>query len=177
MHKAASWAARGALLPAQLSPERILPIALSAMLFALLFREPATTLIRDWWSDANAGHGLLLAPIGLYLAWKRRVHPQARPQMVLGSLLLVLAILLRYGAGLAAELFTMRLSMLAAAVALVVYVWGVRQVLHWWLPVSLLVLSIPLPEVLVGTLALPLQFKASQMGAATCSCSPIELCS
>jgi exosortase len=38
--------------------------------------------------------------------------------------------------------------------------------MHWWLPVALLALSVPLPDMVMGALALPLQFKASQMGAA-----------
>jgi exosortase len=48
----------------------------------------------------------------------------------------------------------------------VVYYFGVRQVLHWWLPFVLLGLSVPLPELITQALSLPLQFKASQMGAA-----------
>jgi exosortase len=84
----------------------------------------------------------------------------------LGLVILAAAVLLRYLSGLAAELFTMRFSMLLAALALIVFYAGVRQVLHWWLPVILVLLSIPLPAVVVGSLALPLQFRASQMGAA-----------
>jgi exosortase len=48
----------------------------------------------------------------------------------------------------------------------VIYRLGVRQILKWWLSGALLLLSIPLPEVVLGTLALPLQLKASQWGAA-----------
>src|SRR5690606_31910470 len=39
-------------------------------------------------------------------------------------------------------------------------------VVSWWLPASLLVLAIPLPELVVTTLALPLQLRASELGAA-----------
>jgi exosortase len=38
-------------------------------------------------------------------------------------------------------------------------------VLAWWLPASLLALSVPLPDVILGSLALPLQLKASSLGA------------
>ncbi|HEY8509513.1 MAG TPA: exosortase/archaeosortase family protein, partial [Steroidobacteraceae bacterium] len=139
---------------------------IAALAFALLFHEPARTLVRDWLSDPDAGHGLLLAPLAFYLAWKRGLLSPARPQPLLGVFLLTAAVLLRYGSGLAAELFTMRASMIGAIMGLIVYVYGVRQLLHWWLPVALIILSIPLPDVVVGTLALPLQFKASQIGAA-----------
>jgi exosortase len=80
--------------------------------------------------------------------------------------LLVGAVLLRYVSGLAAELFTMRASLLGAGIGLVVFLGGVRQLIHWWLPTTLLALSIPLPAVVLGSLALPLQLKASQLGAA-----------
>jgi exosortase len=85
---------------------------------------------------------------------------------VLGIVLLVGAVLLRYLSGLAAELFTMRASLLGAGIGLVVFLGGIRQLLHWWLPTTLLALSIPLPSVVLGSLALPLQLKASQLGAA-----------
>jgi exosortase len=142
------------------------PYVVLAITFVVLFWQPLTTLGRDWWNDPDAGHGLLLAPIAVYLAWKRGRHPAARPQPWLGLALLVLAVMLRYLSGLAAELFTMRASLLAAGAALVVTYAGVRQLWHWWLPVSLLVLSIPLPAVILNTLALPLQLKASAWGAA-----------
>jgi exosortase len=73
---------------------------------------------------------------------------------------------LRCVAGLAAELFTMRASMIMALGGLTVYRFGVRQLVQWWLPFTLLCLSIPLPELVTQALALPLQFKASRMGAA-----------
>jgi exosortase len=86
--------------------------------------------------------------------------------MLLGVSMLVVAVVVRYMSGLAAELFTMRASMVLALGALTVYYFGFRQLLHWWLPFVLVSLSIPLPELVTQALALPLQFKASQMGAA-----------
>jgi exosortase len=38
--------------------------------------------------------------------------------------------------------------------------------MRWWLPAMLLFLSVPIPAVVMGSLALPLQLKASQFGAA-----------
>jgi exosortase len=65
----------------------------------------------------------------------------------------------------AAELFTMRCSTVLALGGIVVFYRGFRQLMHWWLPFLLVCLSIPLPELVTQALALPLQFKASQMGA------------
>src|SRR5215207_2323677 len=60
----------------------------------------------------------------------------------------------------------MRASIVMALAGLTVYNFGARQLLHWWLPFTLATLAIPLPELITQTLALPLQFKASEMGAA-----------
>ena len=138
----------------------------TAIAFGVLFAQPFAGLVRDWWTMPEAGHGLLLGPVAVWLAWRTGVRPDARPQPVLGLALLVTAVVLRCAAGLAAELFTMRASMIIALAALVVYRHGVRQLLRWWLPFTLAALSIPLPELVTQTLARPLQLRASRMGAA-----------
>jgi len=142
------------------------PALIAGLSFVVAFWQPMTTLLRDWWSDPEAGHGLLLFPVAVWLAWKRGRHPQAAPQPLAGTLILSAAVVLRYLSGLAAELFTMRGSLVGAIIGLVVFAWGVRQVLHWWLPLALLILSVPLPDVILGSLALPLQLRASEWGAA-----------
>jgi exosortase len=145
---------------------RLAAPAVTAVAFALLFWQPMTLLLRDWWLIPEAGHGLLLAPVAIWLAWKAGIRRDAAGNVGLGLILLVAAVLLRFVAGLAAELFTMRASIVLALGGLTVYHYGFRQLLHWWLPFLLACLSIPLPELITQALALPLQFKASQMGAA-----------
>lgn len=161
--------ATGAALTRRLSTigwREAAPAVGAAIAFGVLFWQPLTTLGRDWWSDPEAGHGLLLGPLAVFLAWRRGIRADAQAQPVLGLILLAAAVLLRYVSGLAAELFTMRASLLGAGIGLVVFLGGLRQLLHWWLPTTLLALSIPLPAVVLGSLALPLQLKASQLGAA-----------
>lgn len=141
------------------------PVLVAALAFALLFAQPFTTLARDWWSDPDAGHGLLLFPLALWLGWRAGRVADPRPQPALGLTILIGAIGLRYLGGLAAELFTMRVSMLGAFGGLIVYFLGLSQLRRWWLPLTLVALSIPLPAVVLGSLALPLQFRASELGA------------
>lgn len=145
---------------------RLLPLAVTGIVFVLLFWHAAILLGRDWWTNPDAGHGLLLTPVAIWLAWKKGWVADARPNLVLGSLVLFGAVLLRVASELASELFTMRFSMVAALVGLVVFHRGVRQAVAWWLPFLLLTLAIPLPELITSTLALPLQFQASELGAA-----------
>jgi len=143
-----------------------IPIALAAAAFVILFAQPAQALVRDWWTDSEAGHGLLLAPLAVWLAWRSRPPRPWAPNPVLGTTLLVAAVLLRYLSGLAAELFTLRFSMVIALAGLTVFWVGDRQLRKWWLPFALLTLSIPLPALVTNALTLPLQFKASALGAA-----------
>jgi len=145
--------------------KNLAPLIVAALAFIILFWEPIITLGRDWWSNPDAGHGLLLGPLAIFLAWRRGVLPNRRPQVVFGMMLLIVAVIVRYLAGLAAELFFLRMSLLGAMMALIVFTAGVRQLLHWWLPAALLLLSVPIPTVLLNSLALPLQLKASALGA------------
>lgn len=149
-----------------ISPGSWLPYLFGVAAFAVLFAEPFALLLRDWWNDPEAGHGLLLGPVAVWLAWKSRRGVALKPAHGWGVAILVGAVVLRYLSSLAAELFTMRMSMVFALAGLVVYFAGWARLRAWWLPFTLLVLSIPLPAVLVGTIALPLQFQASRIGAA-----------
>ena len=144
----------------------LLPATLTTITFAILFSQPFTLLVRDWWTLPEAGHGLLLAPVAVWLAWKSGIRANAKGNIALGAAMLVVAVLIRFMAGLAAELFSMRASMVLALGGLTVYYYGFRQLVHWWLPFLLATLAIPLPELITQAMALPLQFKASEMGAA-----------
>lgn len=154
---------RSFALPAGFPP---VAAALTAVLFAVLFARPAALLARDWWTNPEAGHGLLLAPLAVWFAWKAGVDAESPPNRGLGLAMIAAAVLFRWVADLAAELFIMRGSMLLGAMGLVVWLYGVRQLLRWWLPFALFALSIPLPELILSRVALPLQFMASTIGAA-----------
>lgn len=144
----------------------LVPAVCTAVAFALLFAQPIATLVRDWWTLPDAGHGMLLAPVAIWLAYKSGIRRDAVGNPSLGIAILIFAVLARYTGGLAAELFTMRASILLAIAGLTVYSFGFLQLLAWWLPFVLGLLAIPLPELVTQALALPLQFKASQLGAA-----------
>jgi len=150
-----------------LPPTQVLvPAVLTVITFAALFAHPAKLLALDWWNNPEAGHGLLLFPVSLWFGYKSGIRKDAAPNMWLGIAIVLAAVLFRYAADLASELFVMRGSMLMGLAGLVVFAYGFRQVLHWWLPFTLTALSIPIPDVLLGAMALPLQFTASKIGAA-----------
>ncbi|MBV6522319.1 MAG: hypothetical protein MNPFHGCM_02467 [Gemmatimonadaceae bacterium] len=138
---------------------------ITGMAFLLLFRSPMAGIASAWWNDPEAGHGLLLAPVAFWLAYRSGIVPGARPQLALGSVLVALGVSTRVVAALAAEAFGGRLALILCIAGLVIAGWGVRQLRAWWLPAVLLALAVPLPDIIVGSLALPLQFEASRLGA------------
>src|SRR6476646_8545355 len=111
-----------------------LPWVATAVFFGLLFGKPIYFLARDWWTVPEAGHGLLLAPVAIWFAWKSGLLRDATPNTRLGVTMLVAAVLGRFASGMAAELFTMRASMVLSLGGIVVFHRGLRQLLHWWLP-------------------------------------------
>lgn len=149
--------------------QELSPFLFGVAAFVWLFWSPLVGTVRLWLTSPEAGHGLLLVPVAGWLAWRRGVRPNAVAQPLVGSVLIAAAVGLRYIAALAAESFLERISLVGALAGLVVFSWGVRQLAHWWLPGLLCFLSVPLPEVVIGTLALPLQLEASELGAALLS--------
>lgn len=152
--------------PGSSSAAPALPVIAGVAAFLALFGGPLVGTVRLWWTDADSAHGLLLAPLAILFAWRAGVVPAPDRKPALGLGMLVTAVALRYAGGLAAEQYTMRLSMLLAVCALVVWALGARQIVRWWLPLGLLFLALPLPELVISGLSLPLQLKASQLGAA-----------
>src|SRR6185503_230998 len=138
---------------------------LTAVAFTVLFANPAALLFRDWIRDPDSGHGLLLIPIAAWIAWRSRVRAESQPDHFLGIATFAFAVILRYAADRAAGPYTMRMSILIAAVGLTLYFAGRHQLLRWWLPFTLVALSVPLPATVLNAIAIPLQLKASQMGA------------
>jgi exosortase len=141
-------------------------VGVTALAFVVLFSDPMRSIGAAWWSDPEAGHGLLLAPVACWLAYRAGVLPVAEPKVMLGSSLVAVGVMVRIVSALAAEAFGGRLALLLVLAGLVVAAWGTRQLMAWWLPAVLLSLAMPLPEIVVASLALPLQFEASRLGAA-----------
>ena len=143
------------------------PLGAALALYAILYAKPAYLLLRDWtnFDNPDSGTGLLLAPLAFYFAFQTGIKAQRKPAIALAILFLLSAIGIRFLADLAAELFTMRISMLIGAAGVILWFFGVKQLLAWWLPFVLLGLAIPLPELVISKLTAPLQLVASRIGA------------
>ena len=127
--------------------------------FTILFGSALLSLLGDWVTSGEYGHGFILLPVSVWLARSRVV--EARPGRRAGLIALAVSVGLFLLGMLAGESFTQRIGVLAALGSLTVYYRGWAQARAWWLPLALLASSIPLPDVVLDTLTVPLQLFAS----------------
>lgn len=151
--------------PALPRPGRRLGTAFVAAAFALLYGTAIVALLEDWARSAEYGHGFLLLPVALYLGWRER-RAEASPARGAGLLVLVGGVVLFLLGILAAEFFTRRVAILVALAGLTLHFRGWEQLRAWWLPFGLLAFTIPVPEVILNSLTLPLQLLASRIAVA-----------
>lgn len=131
---------------------------------ALLYAPVVAGLVRDWRTDPDYAHGLLVAPFVAYLIWKRRMGlvNQPRAPRRLGAALLVGGLAMLMVGTLGIELFLTRLSLIIVVAGVVVYLAGWAHLRMLAFPLILLTLTIPLPAIVAGQLTLPLQLLASK---------------
>jgi exosortase len=144
-------------------------IALAAAT-AWLYSDVIRGLVVQWATSPDASYGAILAAVALLLLWQRREAifphaPAARSPAASG--LLFLAGLLLYLAGfVAADVFTTRASFVIVGGGLIWYLYGTVAAVEASTPLLFLLLSIPLPEIVVTTLTGSLQTVAARTAEA-----------
>ena len=129
----------------------------------------ATVLVklsRDWWSDENYSHGLLVPFIIGYILWTQRskfAAERARPSVLLGATAIAVALLALWTGVAGAELYTQRMSLVLLAAGIVVYFSGLRVLRLVLVPLVLFILAIPIPTIVFNKIAFPLQLFASRV--------------
>ncbi|MFT3746447.1 MAG: EpsI family protein [Pyrinomonadaceae bacterium] len=139
--------------------------AISAAL-AFLYATVLTKLGRDWWSDENYSHGLLVPFVIGMIVWREWdvfKGISKKPALVLGGQTIAFSLFLLFAGTLGAELFTTRVSFVAMLVGIVLYLFGIRVLNLLLVPVALFLLAIPIPQIIFNRIAFPLQIWASQM--------------
>ncbi len=119
----------------------------------------------DWWVDENYSHGLLIPFIIGYILWSERDHLRrvpARPSLWLGGAAVLCALFALWAGTAGAELFTQRMSLVLMLLGVVVYFWGLRLLRFMVVPLALLILAIPIPQIIFNKIAFPLQLFASR---------------
>ncbi len=120
-------------------------------------------MVKQWLSNEDYSHGLLIIPIAAYLVWQRRsqlkaaeVRPDWRALPVL-----VFAIAVFLVGELGAELFTTRVSMLIFVVGVTWFLYGFQVLKLLCFPLAFLFLMLPLPGFIYRNLTFPLQIFSS----------------
>lgn len=135
--------------------------------FTFLYATVLSKLARDWWSDENYSHGLLVPFVIGFILWKEwpaiKKAVAEKGAVFLGAAACTVAILLLLAGTLGAELFTTRISMILMLVGIVIYLFGTKMLHLLAVPFALLVLAIPIPQIVFNRIAFPLQIWASQM--------------
>ena len=143
-----------------------LPLIGVLVSFAILYRDVIAKLVFDWEHDDNYSHGFLIVPIALYFAWERRerlLGAHRRPS-VIGLVVLLGSIVTLVAGVLGAELFLTRVSIVGVVAGGVLYVLGWQHLRILTLPITFLLLMIPIPAIIFNQIAFPLQLQASRFG-------------
>ena len=146
---------------------RLLDLSLFLPLLAACYWWVLAGLAAQWIDDPNYTHGLFIVPMAAALAWRRRkkLTLVAAEPSALGYLLLVV------GGGIylvgiaAAELFTMRFSLVTTFAGLVLLTQGWARTKILFFPLCFLLLMIPIPYIFYYKLTFPLQLLSSRFTA------------
>lgn len=136
-------------------------------LVLILYGPVLGSLVKQWWSDPNYGHGFFVPLFVAYVLWRERDRWRAQPFRPdnFGVAIMLFAIGLRILGVLGADLFMARLSLVIMISGMVLFLAG-RQVLRSIaFPIGCLLFMIPLPAIVYYQLTLPLQLWASRLGA------------
>jgi exosortase len=138
---------------------------------AFLYLDVGRGLVVQWATSPDASYGLILAAAAAGMLWIRRqrlaVAGQSRLSATLGLLLLSAGVAAYLAGVFAADLFVARASIVPVAGGLTWFLAGPAAARATVAPLAFLLLAIPLPEVVVNSVTLPLQLAASRLAEET----------
>ncbi len=129
-----------------------------------LYFEILWDLVADWYNDPDYSHGFLVPLLSGYFVWERRRSLQSifiQPSLW-GVPLLAFGLFMLVVGSIGAELYTQRASLIVVLAGLVLLILGKECVFKLSLPIAFLFFMIPLPAIVVNTIAFPLQIFAAQ---------------
>jgi exosortase len=148
------------------------PLAIAVALGFLYFTV-VVKLGNDWWHDENYSHGLLIPFVIGFILWQERerfLQPESRPATWwLGAVGIGASMLALWAGTAGAELFVQRASLVLMLASIVIYFFGFRLLRVAAVPLMLLALAIPIPQIIFNRVAFPLQLFASRCAVAAMS--------
>lgn len=139
---------------------------LIAFLLLIIYAEVLQRLFLNWLQDENYSHGLIIAPLIIFILYLDRnllKQQLGYPTPIAGLLLITTAFFLLLIGTLGAELFIQRISFVFMLSGIIVYSFGFRLLNLLTVPLTLLIFSIPIPQIIFNKIAFPLQIIASQV--------------
>jgi exosortase len=145
----------------------IIPLAILALLVLGLYHKILLRLVEHWYTDPDYSHGFLVPLLALYFVWERRQQlsmlPLTPQKAGIGLLGLGLLLLVLGSAG--AELYLQRTSLIIVIAGLVLLLLGKSYLRALAFPIAFLLFMVPLPAIVVNTIAFPLQLFAAKTAA------------
>jgi len=129
-----------------------------------LYRDVFQGLVSDWYHDPDYSHGFLVPFLSAYFIWERwdaltkeKISPSLPGAGVLcvGLACLVIGLV-------GVELYVQRFSLIIVLTGLVLLILGWRYLWILSFPIGFLIFMIPLPAIVVNTIAFPLQLFAAK---------------
>ncbi len=133
-------------------------------LIVLLYGSVLASLVSDWWTDPDYGHGFFIPLFSAYVLYRERerwTNTPVKPSNF-GLLVMVGAVGLFLVGSLGAELFTARFSLLVLLAGMILFLAGWRMLRAVAFPLGFLILMIPLPNIVYNQITFPLQLFASR---------------
>lgn len=156
------------MIPAASSRRALAPLVPVALSLLAAYWFVLASLAAQWADDPNYAHGFFVIPMALVLAWRRRHAWSSAPSRIdmRGMIVIALAGALYLAGVLAAELFTLRVSLVVAVAGIVLALEGPRRFRVMRFPILFLLAMVPIPYVFYYRLTFPLQLESSRLAAA-----------
>jgi exosortase len=138
-----------------------------AGVMGLVYADILVRLGKQWWTDDNYSHGLVVPLFSAFLLWKARKKLSGLPLAPswTGLLIMAGALLVLIVGVLGAEFFLSRTSLIFLLGGLVIYLCGWRHFRVVLFPWAFLFLMVPLPAIVFNEIAFPLQLLASRFAS------------
>jgi exosortase len=142
-------------------------MAVVAALSVWLYFPTMVHLAAQWSHDPNFSHGFFVPLFSAFVIWQERGKFSALPLQPSwsGFVVIALAMVLLITGQLGAELFLARVSLVLLIAGLVALFLGWNYLRAALFPWAFLLLMIPIPNILLNQIALPLQLLASRMAS------------
>ena len=154
------WLARTLATPA-------FAVAIILVLCIFLYGSIVGQMAARWWDDPAASHGMLVPPLALLMAWRRRAMVSAMPAVPdsRGVWTVLIACLMFLVGKLGAGYFMSTVSMLVLVGGLIQTFWGRKRLRALLFPLCFAAAMIPPPSALYINFSFPLQILASDISA------------